>query len=118
MIEAIQQAYEFFERMNISVTSLIVISLILSLTFLFAIREAASWFFKVDQLKRDLKRLKLSTAQLEGEIRSLRVLLTQSKQNSLSVVSPAGASVAPLDQKQEGAPVKPSAPPASFPIVH
>ena len=80
-MEAILSTYEFFERMNLSVTSLVVIALVFSLAFLFSVREAAAWFFKIDDLKRDLKYLNQTVLDLESEIRSLQNLVDQAKVN-------------------------------------
>jgi uncharacterized membrane protein len=90
MLDAIRSAYAIFEQLNISITGLLVIMLILALAFLFAVREAATWFFKVDDLKRDIHSLREVTAQLEGEIRALHNLIGQAKQQaSLNLVPPA-----------------------------
>lgn len=88
MLETIKNAYAIYEQLNISVTGLIVAALILALAFLFAVREAATWFFKVDDLKRDIHRLGEITVQLEGEIRALQNLLSQAKnQAQLNLVA-------------------------------
>jgi hypothetical protein len=78
------------EELNISVTGVLVIMLILALAFLFAVREAATWFFKVDDVKRDIQNLREVTSQLEGEIRALHNIIGQAKQQAaLNLVTPA-----------------------------
>ena len=73
----ITDAYKMFDQLNLSVTSLVVIGIVLSLLFLFAAREAAAWFFKVDDVKRDVRKLRQLVIDLEGEMRSLQGLLNQ-----------------------------------------
>lgn len=73
----ITDAYKLFDQLNLSVTSLVVIAAVLSLLFLFAAREAAAWFFKVDDVKRDVRKLRQLVIDLEGEMRSLQGLLNQ-----------------------------------------
>jgi hypothetical protein len=80
MLEAIQSAYAFFEQMHVTVTGLVVAIVLFALAFLFAIREAASWFFKVDDIKRDIGRLKEISLQLESEVRLIQGLVTQTTQ--------------------------------------
>lgn len=77
MVDIIQNAYNVFEQLHLSVTGLLVASIVFALAFLFAVREAASWFFKVDDVKRDIRRLHEVTTQLEGEIKVVQTLLAQ-----------------------------------------
>lgn len=80
MLEAIQNAYALLDQMQISVTGLIVAAVVFSLAFLFAVREAAAWFFKIDDLKRDVRRLRKNTQHLEGEIKLLQTLILKMKE--------------------------------------
>lgn len=75
--KVITDAYKMFDQLNLSVTSLVVIGVVLSLLFLFAAREAAAWFFKVDDVKKDVRKLRQLVIDLEGEMRSLQGLLNQ-----------------------------------------
>jgi Na+-transporting NADH:ubiquinone oxidoreductase subunit NqrF len=75
--KVITDAYKMFDQLNLSVTSLVVIGVVLTLMFLFAAREAAAWFFKVDDVKRDVRKLRQLVIDLEGEMRSLQGLLNQ-----------------------------------------
>lgn len=79
MLEAIKSTYAIFEQYHISMTGLMVIAILLALAFLFSVREAAAWFFKIDDLKRDIQRLRLISNQLESEIRSLQTLVDQNR---------------------------------------
>lgn len=80
LIQMAQNAYNLLEQFHISLTGLLVAALVFALAFIFAVREAASWFFKVDDVKRDIRRLHEITAQLEGEIKALQTLLIQTKE--------------------------------------
>ena len=114
--KVITDAYKMFDQLNLSVTSLVVIGVVLSLMFLFAAREAAAWFFKVDDVKKDVRKLRQLVIDLEGEMRSLQGLLNQnialasSKANeeatAASVASSAassGVAATPASQRQESA---------------
>lgn len=70
----IQNAYQTIDRLHLSMTSLAVIALIVGIAFLFAVREVAAWFFKIDDLKRDLRNLEESIGRLEGEVRNLQLM--------------------------------------------
>jgi len=121
MLEAIRNAYTVFEQLNISVTGVIVLAVILALAFLFAVREAATWFFKVYEVKKDVLRLREVTVQLEAEIRTLHTLISQVQTKTQpSFVAPPPA---PQAVTAVSAPVEPSIPtkkplPSQFPIVH
>lgn len=51
---------------------LLAIAAVVTIAFLFAMRELAAWFFKIDDLKRDIRSLEVGIARLEGEIKSLQ----------------------------------------------
>jgi hypothetical protein len=79
MLESIQQAYALIERYGISLTSLSVIAVLLLIALMFAAREAAAWFFKVEDVKSDISRLQEVVLQLEGEIRVLQGLSSRAE---------------------------------------
>lgn len=113
-MDAIQSAYSLFESLNLSVTSLVVIALIFALAFLFSFREAAAWFFKIDDIKKELRHLNETAYRLEGEISSLQSLLTEARQEEPRLVA-----VSTEAQKEERAPqAPPSSSSSSFPVVH
>ena len=66
-----------FDSLNLSVTALVVIGLVLAVVFIFAAREAASWFFKIDDLKKDVKKVSQLVVDMEAEVRMLQGLLSQ-----------------------------------------
>jgi hypothetical protein len=66
-----------FDSLNLSVTALVVIGLVLAIVFIFAAREAASWFFKIDDLKKDVKKVGQLVVDMEAEVRLLQGLLSQ-----------------------------------------
>lgn len=79
MIEAIRNAYEVLEQLNLSVWGVLLIAGLLFVAFLFAAREAATWFFKVDDLKRDIQDLREVSQELQAELRTLQTLINQLK---------------------------------------
>lgn len=79
MLEVLKNIYGTIDQLHLSVTSIVVAMVLLSLAMLFSIREAACWFFKIHDLKRDLRRLQEITGQLEGEIRALHSLIDHLK---------------------------------------
>lgn len=103
MVESIRNAYLIFEQLNISVTALIVVVVLLSLAFLFSLREAASWFFKIDDLKTDIQSLHEVSSQLQSEIQTLQSLINEAK----SLGAPASAIIAtrPLSKVILGQPL-------------
>ncbi len=108
ILDFVRNSYSVFEQLGLSVTALITIAVIVSLAFLFAVREVATWFFKIDDLKRDIVLLREVATQLEGEIRALNT--------QLQVVAPppgqAGAGTAPIKRPLTAAEN------VNFPIVH
>lgn len=84
MIEIIESLYRFLEQLHLSVTGLVVAAAIFVLAFLFAVREAASWFFKIDDLKRDIGRLHEISLQLESELKLVQGLVIRMKETTAS----------------------------------
>lgn len=68
----LESIYGWLEAVHVSPSALAGATLFLSLAFLLALREAAAWFLKTHDLKRDLARLEELSLQLEGQIRSVR----------------------------------------------
>ena len=73
----LSDAYALFDSLNLSVTALVGIGLALGVVFIFAAREAASWFFKIDDLKKDVKKVSQLIVDMEAEVRLLQGLLSQ-----------------------------------------
>jgi len=111
MIETIRNIYEVFERLNLSVGGVLLIAFLLFVAFVFAVREAAAWFFKVDDLKRDIQDLHSVSQELHAELRTLQSLIQQIK-------GPAqNASPAPRPELPEPE-EKPAAKQPGFTITH
>jgi|GEM_PF-6348064 len=91
----LSDAYEMFDSLNLSVTALVVIGLVFAAIFLVAAREAASWFFKIDDLKKDIKKVNQLVVDMEAEVRLLQGLLSQ----NMKLASPE----APTQKKTEPA---------------
>ncbi len=104
-LKFIGQAYGLFDQLHLSVTGVIAIAIILALAFLFALREAAAWFFKIHDLKRELRTLREQNVHLEGEIHALQTLVGRLN------TPPEQAS--PVLEPNKSTPAG-----ASFPIVH
>jgi len=63
-LKFINRAYGFFDQHDLSVSGLLVVGTILALAFLFAVREAAGWFFKIHDLKREIRALQTLVSYL------------------------------------------------------
>lgn len=111
-MDAIQSAYSVFESYNLSVTTLIVLALIFALAFLFSVREAAAWFFKIDDLKRELKRLNESALHLEAEIAALKEIVSQARHTEPPLTAVVN------EKKGEQPKSSPQSNAGGFPIVH
>lgn len=68
----IQISYQTIDRLNLSMEMLAVIAVVVTIAFLLAMRELAAWFFKIDDLKRDIRSLEVGISRLEGEIKALQ----------------------------------------------
>jgi hypothetical protein len=99
----LSDAYTMFDSLNLSVTALVAIGLVLGLVFIFAAREAASWFFKIDDLKKDVKKVSQLIVDMEAEVRMLQGLLSQNVKLATPVEPPV---LAPALIQTEAAPQK------------
>ena len=115
LLDFIKNAYDTFEQYHISVTALIAVSLILFIALLFAMREAASWFFKIDDIKRDVRKLHQLTVELEAEIRAVQELVAQTtlKNQTIEDIKKVTPSPTPLNSQAQAA-----AKSTSFPFSH
>lgn len=119
VVKAIGDAYAFFDSLQISVTAMVIALVIVSFGFFFALREAATWFLKIDDLKSDVRRLRDLVLQMEGEVRVLQSLLSND-----SAPRPKVAEEKPQLPKKETAAIQPAAvselakAPKAFPINH
>jgi hypothetical protein len=77
LAQLLDDSYGFVQRLQVSPGFLLGLAVLLAIAGLLALREAAAWFFKVEDLKRDLARLQETAAQLEGEIRVVQGLMKQ-----------------------------------------
>jgi outer membrane murein-binding lipoprotein Lpp len=106
ILELIRNAYSVLDQF--SITGLIVVSVAFTLAFLFAIREAASWFLKIDDVKSDVRKLSDVILHLEGEVRALQGLISQAKNQAA-----ASATSAPTTSAKSA-----PEPRSLFPITH
>lgn len=72
VLKFIQTAYQTIDKLQLSLPMLAVIALVITLAFLFAMREIAAWFFKIDDLKKDIRSLEVGISRLEAEIKALQ----------------------------------------------
>lgn len=121
VVKAIGDAYAFFDSLQVSVTAMVVALVIVSFGFFFALREAATWFLKIDDLKSDVRGLRDLVLQMEGEVRVLQSLLTADTTPTTTTVTPIEKPQLP---KKETAAVEAAAlseitnAPKAFPITH
>ena len=85
---------------------------------MFAARELLGWFFKIDDLKKDLARLHELSQNLESEMRTLHAVIYKDRQ----VTGPAPTVVVPPAENRETGPTqlarKAAEKSAAFPITH
>ena len=113
--QILNDAYAMFDSLQLSVTSLVVAGLVLTLFFLFALREAATWFFKINDMKADLRRLRQLVVDMEGELRLMHSMLAQ----NLKIASEEG--IVDMEMRapsKEGAATSVSPAPTKFPVTH
>lgn len=73
--ELLEAAYGWLDAAGISLETLLVASIVFLIAMLFASREAASWFLKTHDIKKDVARLEELTLELQGDVRALEVLI-------------------------------------------
>ena len=91
---------------------------------LFALREAASWFFKIDDIKKDVRKLRGLVVDMEAEVRLLQSLLSQNLKlatdrsgvDAITENVAAANRPAPIAAQKEKAPE--AAPSFKFPVSH
>lgn len=119
IVKTIGDAYAFFDSLQVSVTAMVAALVIVTFGFFFALREAATWFLKIDDLKSDVRRLRELVLQMEGEVRVMQSLLTNE-----AVVTEKPAIGAVELPKKETAAIQAAAvseitkAPKAFPITH
>ena len=122
MIEFVNAVYAFIDQMHLTITGLLVAVAILSLAFIFAVREAASWFFKIDDIKKDVRRVQNLILELEGEVKVMQELVSQAKrlnQTEETTIDEQARLVRVRPHRgADQLPAVPSEKPASFPINH
>lgn len=89
IINEILNVYAWLDRMHLTFGILLAITGLLVLAAVFTAREAISWFLKVNDVKKDIQRLHEITLQLEGEIRTLQLLMRSEKPAAPEPPSPA-----------------------------
>lgn len=114
----IQQISATIAHFNLSMTAVAGIAFVLFIALLFALREAASWFFKIDDLKRELRKMNRMVIDLESEVRALHGLIESSKgreHTSIHTPSMSPPLSPPLSSLNEKTPTEKS---VAFPISH
>jgi hypothetical protein len=112
LVKSIGDAYAFFDSLQVSVTTMVIALVIVTFGFFFALREAATWFLKIDDLKSDVRRLRDLVLMMEGEVRVLQALVPERPRVEPTELAPKPA---PVETKTATPPV---AAPKTFPISH
>lgn len=115
MLDTINRVYAFYDELSISMTGWILIAVVCLLGLLFTLREIATWFFKVGDVKKDLARLQETMSQLEGEIRVLQGLFTKEK---LTLVVNDSSPASSAETSEKVTLKKADKTSGGFPIVH
>lgn len=123
-MDTLQNLYEMFGSAHLSLTALSAIVLTLTLAFLYSSREAAAWFFKVNDIKKDIGLLNEGLSQIEGEIRGLKSLFAEAKvqQPVLNLVTrdhdDASTQTSAKTSGEKEKPMSADSHASAFPIVH
>lgn len=111
-IVAIQEFYSWMEKMEVSASTLIGLAAVFALVGLIATREAATWFFKINALQKEIDRLHQAVTRLEDELR----LRTDTPTATLPIAEPPENS---RSDTRGSYPQETQSPtPISFPISH
>ncbi|HVK61993.1 MAG TPA: hypothetical protein VM432_10600 [Bdellovibrionales bacterium] len=78
--DIVQRTYAFFDQLGLSITGLLIVGALFALALIFAVREAATWFFKIDDVKKDLRRVRDSLNEIEGELRALQTIMAKNRE--------------------------------------
>ena len=79
LLQSTDAILDQFQALHLSITALLVGAFLCVLVLVIATREAASWFSKIDSVRRDLKRLQKSNDEIEVEVKAIRELLVELK---------------------------------------
>ncbi len=115
-LETLHRLYAFYDQFNLSMTAWIAIAVICLVAMLFAARELLGWFFKIDDLKKDLARLHELSQNLESEMRTLQAVIYKDRQ--VTGPTAAAASVPSADVGPTLLAIKATEKSAAFPITH
>ena len=117
LIKYVQDFYTWAQGLDTSPGYLLGLAALFAIAGLLALREAAGWFFKIDDIKRDIARVQDTTMQLEAELRKFQALLVEANQKGVSVVEaqPTSSTEAGPTKLAEATSERPA---ASFPIHH
>jgi uncharacterized protein (DUF3084 family) len=113
--DLVQRGYAFYDQLGLSVTGLLLAGAICLILLVFGLRELVTWFFKIDDIKRDLRRIRESLNEVEGELRTLQALRIQTEEKAAESIEDL-----PLENpelKEQAAKPAPTKGP-SFPLIH
>ncbi len=111
-MDAIQSAYGVFESLNLSVTTLILLAFAFVLAFLLSVREAITWFFKIDSLRKELKRMKESVDRLQSDVTIIKEYVRHAHEEALHF------SAVAENKKGEQPKSSPHAGSSGFAVIH
>jgi hypothetical protein len=70
--DAISGTYLMIDRTGLSPAALVGLGLFFAVTFVYATRELASWFFKIDRLRREISDLRKMLDTIQRELKAPR----------------------------------------------
>jgi hypothetical protein len=77
IVSALTDFYNWVQSLQVSSGFLLGLAALFAIAGMLALREAAAWFFKVEDLKKDIARLQDTAALLESEIRLVQTLMRE-----------------------------------------
>ncbi|MES2854350.1 MAG: hypothetical protein V4692_00725 [Bdellovibrionota bacterium] len=113
--DIVQRIYSLLDQAGLSVAGFLIVGALFSLALLFGFREAVTWFFKIDDIKKDLRRIRDSLNEVEGELRTLQTVYERQRAKAGAAAEiEVGPETTLQSEIAKPAPVKSP----SFPIAH
>jgi hypothetical protein len=85
IVSALTDFYNWVQSLQVSSGFLLGLAALFAIAGMLALREAAAWFFKVEDLKKDIARLQDTAAVLESEIRLVQSLMREATDRQLTL---------------------------------
>lgn len=114
VMAAVSDFYNWVQTLEVSSGFLLGLAILFAIAGMLALREAAAWFFKVEDLKKDIARLQDTAALLESEIRLVQSLMKEATDRQIALNNQNAESTGPVTIRKS----EPETSSPQFPINH